>query len=894
MISDLLLRMRSLFRRTAVEHDLDDEIRFHFDQQVAKYLAAGIPREEATRHARLEFGGLDQVKEECRDARGIHFLETLAQDVRYGLRILRKSPGFTVVAVLTLALGIGANTAIFSILESQLWRPLPFPDSERLMEVHTVLRNNPRQWDVLSAAVFRAWQEQSHSFSNLAAYSYPGFRNLTANGTSERVLVMPIGSNFFDTLEVPLAHGRTFLPGEDVPGRDHVAILTDAVWRDRFGSDTQILGRPITIDGESYTVVGTAPSNLRFEYMEDPAIFVPLVARDASEPVMRDLYALGRIAPGATLDRARQELTAILEREVKSEGRQSEDIAAVTNLREDWTQYAAHPLYFFAGAVALVLLIACVNTASLLFARGLARQREFALRAALGAPRRRVIRQLLVETGLLALIGGGVGALVGLWLAGWFVAYLPEAALARHAPIALDPRVFVFALAISIGSALLAGLLPAVFASRTDLNDSLRQNAPGRSASLSQRWIRSSLVAAEIALGLVLLFGAGLFLSSFVRLQEVPRGFDAPGALSFRISLRGDNYAKPDQIQRYFDALAEKLRSMPGVRAVTLGSGLPLTGSESLFATVNVAGRPPLNPHGSFVILHYVATNYFQLLHMHLLTGRTLDSQDVATSPRVALVNRNTAATLFGHEDPTGKVLDFVPDKDRGVPSQDPVQIVGVVDNAQEFGADEVPFDTLYVPFSQHPVPSAFVLLSSDIPRGALATQIRSAAYSLDEDQPVYDMETMDDRITDSLSGARVELFLVSALAGVAMLLVSVGTFGMVAYFVQQRTQEFGIRLALGATPVQILRHAISQALRIGAAGLATGVIVALVVGRLLGQTLYLVPHEHTGMLYAVKIYDPLSMACACAVVLIVVLLASYLPARRAAKVDPLVALRYE
>jgi len=893
MLNDLLSRLRSLFRRKSVEHELDAEVRFHFDQHVAKYVAAGISRDEATRRARLEFGGLDQVKEECRDARGVHLVETLAQDIRYGLRMLRKSPGFTIVAILTLALGIGANTAIFSILESQLWRPLPFPDSEQLMEVHTVLKNNPKQWDVLSALEFRAWQTQSHSFTNLAAYSYPGFRNLTASGTSERVLVMPVASNFFDTLEASLARGRPFLTGEDTPGRDHIAIITDALWHDRLGADPNALGKPIIIDGESYTVVGIAPPSLRFEYIEEPAIFVPLTL-DTSGPVTRNLYAIGRIAPGVTPERARTELRAILDREIKSEGRQSEDVAAVSNLREDWTHYAARHLYFFAGAVALVLLIACVNTSALLFARGLARQREFALRAALGAARGRLIRQLLVETGILALFGGVAGAFTGLWLARVLISSLPEDALPRQGPITLDVRVFLFALAISAASALAAGLLPAVFASRSDLNDSLRQSAPGRSASSSQRSMRSALVVIEIALGFVLLFGAGLFLSSFIRLQQAPRGFDAPGALTFRISLRGNNYSNPDQIQRYFDRLTENLRSLPGVRDLTMGNSLPLTGSEGWFANVKVRGQAPVHPHGLFVVLRSVRSNYFDALGMHLLAGRTIARNDVETSPRVAVINRNAAQELFGHADPLGKVLEFIPDAQRGVAAEEPVEIVGVVENSQEFGADEIPFDALYLPFSQRPYASQYVLISSQIPRGALAAEIRSVAYDLDKDQPVFDMKTMDDRISDSLSGARFNLLLVSALAGVAMLLVSVGTFGMVAYFVQQRTQEFGVRLALGATPATILRHAISQSLRIGAAGLLVGVVAALIIGRLLGQTLYLVPHEHTGMLYAVKMYDPVSMICACGLVIAVLLLASYIPARRAAKVDPLIALRYD
>jgi predicted permease len=892
-LNTLSLRFRSLFHRTAVDHDLDDELRFHLDRQIAANIAAGMPATEARNAALREFDGIDQVREECRDVRKVNWLQDFVQDVRYGVRILRKSPGFTIVAVLTLALGIGANTAIFSILESQLWRPLPFPDSERLVDTHAVLRENPKQWDVLSVRGFRAWREQSHSFVNLTGYNYTNARNFTANGTSERLLVMPVASNFFDTLEIPPALGRAFLPGEETQGSDHVAILSNSLWRDRFASDPAILGKSFTLDGEAYTVVGVAAQRLRLEYIDEPAIFVPL-AVEPSGPVVRNLYVIGRLAPGVTAERARDELTAILDRELKSEGMQSEDTASVTNLRETWTRFGARPLYFFAGAVSLVLLIACVNTAGLLLARGLTRQREFAVRAALGAGRARLMRQLLVESLILALAGGVAGALAGVWLGGLFAAFVPEDALPRHTSVNLDARVLLFTVAVSIVSALLAGLVPAFLSSRGDLNHGLRQGAPGRSASRSQRYARSSLVAVEVALGFVLLFGAGLFLASFMRLQEAPRGFDAPGALTFHVALRGDNYAKPEQMQRYFDSLMDQLRSLPGVRDVTLGSGLPLTGSENWFANVTVAGRPLAHPHGTFGIFHSVTPNYFQALHIRILTGRGFNPQDNATSPRVAVINRNAVQELFGAEDPLGKVLAFVPDERRGVPADPPVQIIGVADNTQEYDANEVPFDTLYVPFSQHPVPSAYFLLASDVPRGALAGAIRSAAYALDKDQPIFDMKTMDDRVADSLQGARFNLSLVGALAGVALLLVFVGIFGAVAYFVQQRTQEFGIRLALGATPAGILRHAINQSLAIGLAGLSIGIVVALIVGRLLGSALYLVPHEHTGMLYGVKIYDPPTLVAACAFLTAAVLLASYFPARRAAKVDPVIALRHE
>jgi putative ABC transport system permease protein len=893
MLSDLWIRVRALFRRKSVETEMEEELRFHLERQVEKYVKSGMSRAEAQRRARVEFGGVELTKEECRDARGVRFVEGLFQDARYGARMLRKSPGFTTVAILTLALGIGASTGAFSILESQLWHPLPFPDSERLVDVHVALRQNVKRWDPLPGGVLHAWREQSRSFMNVAAYVYPSYRNSGASGTSERVIVMAVTSNFLDTLGVAIAQGRGFLIEEETPGQDHVAIISHSLWQERFAADSNLLGRSITVDGEAYTVIGIVPSGLRLEYMDEPAILVPL-ATTKSRPVIRGLYAIGRLAPNATQEQAREELTAILDREMKSEGLQPEDVATVTNLRELWTGFARRPLYFFGGTVALVLLIACVNTAGLLLARGIGRKREMAVRAALGAGRGKLMRQLLVESLMLALAGGAGGALAGMWLARWLSTVVPVETLPRHAPVVLNAQVLLFTLAVSLVSAVLAGLAPAVFASRSDLNDTLRLSAPGKSPSRSQRNARGSLVAIEVALSQILLFGAGLFLASFLRLQEAPRGFEAPGSLTFRVALRGANYAQPDQLRRYFDRFMEQLRSLSGVRTVTLGSGLPLGSESSLYANVRIAGHPSLSSEGSVVFVYSIAPNYFEALRMHLLAGRAFSGQDIESSPRVAILNRNLARGLFGDENPLGKTLEFVSDQRRGMPAEAPVEIIGVAENAQVFGADEVPQDILFVPFLQHPVPAAYLLVASDLPRGPIAQAIRATAYAIDKDQPVFDVRTMDDRVTDSLRGARFNLLLVGALAAVAVVLVSVGTFSMVVYFVQQRTQEFGIRLALGATPGRILRHAVTQAGLIGATGLSTGVIASLILGRLLRHALYLVPHEHMGMLFGVKIYDPFIMGGASALLIVVLLLASYVPGRRATKVDPMVALRYE
>jgi len=381
------IRLTELFRKPRRERELAAEMESHLQLHIDDNLRSGMTSQEARRQALIKLGGLEQIKEIYRDRKGLPMLETLLRDLRYAGRVLRKNAGFSFVVIFTLALGIGANTAIFSVLESQLWRPLPFPDSERLVDVHVVLRKNPRQWDVITNSMCIAWAGQGHAFSSLGFYTSPSSRNLTAGGTSERVRVMELTSSLFETLGIPLQRGRIFLPEEETAGGDHVAILSNALWQTRFASDANVIGKPVTIDGEPYFVVGIASPRLRFEYLPEPAIYVPLTLNPAAK-VMRGIYMIGRLAPGVSAEAARAELDGILQRQLQAEGAKQEDIAAVSNLRVTWTEFSARGLYFFAGAILLVLLIACVNNAGLLLARGLSRQREFALRATLGASRK--------------------------------------------------------------------------------------------------------------------------------------------------------------------------------------------------------------------------------------------------------------------------------------------------------------------------------------------------------------------------------------------------------------------------------------------------------------------------------------------------------------------------
>jgi predicted permease len=888
-------RITNLFRREQFSHDLSEEMRLHKEMRERELREAGASGDEARFAAHRRFGNELKLREESREMWGWRWVDGLARDLRYSTRMLRKNPGFTVVAVLTLALGIGANTAIFSVLESVLWKPLPFPDSERLTSLRWM--NKTGREVGFSISEYIELHASNRSFESMCAYLWPRYHNLTSNGGTERVLLAAVSHDFFDTFQVRPAVGRAFLPEEESAGLNHAAILSRKEWEKIYGVGATLAGQTIVLDDVDYAVVGIAPATLHFEYMEDPDVFVPLELNSAlpMSGTAEALETVGRLRPGVSLASAQKEMEALAERLQKEAPRMDGAFRmAVENLRDIYFEFQQRSLFFFAGAVGLVLIVACVNVAALSLARMMARQREFAIRAALGAGRSILARQSLVESLLLGLIGGGLGTLVAAWSLQGLAAFLPPDYFTRSTHFGIDSRVLAFTLFISIATGLLSGVAPALFATRTNLNRDLSSGSRAVSGSAKQRRARSVLVVAEIAVALVLLFGAGLFVESFKRLSEAPLGFEPNGILAMRMLLRGPRYQQPEQAKIFYQQLLDRVRAIPGMRDAALASNIPMEGSYD--AQYSIVGRPA-KPNGEepSSLVRTVTPNYFRILKTRLLAGREFTDADQENTQRTALINENFARHIFGEEDPVGQELELWSNHGSGpVRDRIRVQIVGVTENTHAFGAEEIDFDDVFLPSMQQPFKSMYLIVKPDLPFGIALDEIRGQVRSLDSQVAIYDVATMEERVEKSVKGAKFNAFLIGVFAAMAIVLVSAGISGAVAYFVQQRTQEFGIRLALGAAPSRILWHAIWQAAALGAVGLVLGVLLSLALGQILRGQLYMVPHVHMGMLYGVGIHDPAMLAGVCLLLASIVLIASYIPARRATKVDPIIALRYE
>jgi putative ABC transport system permease protein len=817
-------------------------------------------------------------------------METLFQDVRYGFRLLLKSPGFTVVAVLTLALGIGANTALFSVINGVLLSPLPFPQSDQLVTLH---ENKPNfEGGSVSYPNFRDWQKDNHSFSSVALARTYAF-SLTGAGEAEQVTGDFVSSDFFPLLGVKPVIGRTFTEDEEPVGAGPVALIGAGLWQRKFGSAPDILGKSITLDGRGYTIVGVIPATLHLNIpgFQEAQVYAPIGQWGNPLLLQRGaglgLHGIGRLKPGVTIEQARADMDGVTRNLASAFPDADKGITAkVTPLKQQMIGHVRSLLLVLLAAVGFVLLIACVNVANLLLARSTGRAREFAVRAALGASQGRVVRQLLTESVLLGLAGGSLGLLLAAWGTHAALGVLP-AALPRAEQVGLDARVLIFTAGISLLVGVLFGLMPALSTSHPDLQETLKQG--GRGSSGARHRTQSVFVVAEMALAVVLLVGAGLTIRSLAKLWSVDPGFNPHNVLTFGLSLPPSIVgAKPDAIRTAFREFDGKIASIPGVQAVSQTWGaVPLSGDDEQLFWLEGQPKPTHENDMNWAIDYIVEPDYLKAMGIPLLRGRFFSPQDNEHSPRVVVIDEVFAQKYFPNQNPIGKRINLNL-------SNQLAEIVGEVGHVNQWGLDADDQQSLrsglYIPCLQmpddfiamSPTGSAVVVRSGNS-GGGLLDSIRSVNAQMSDQQVIYGVQTMDSIISGSLASRRFSMILLGVFAVLALVLASVGIYGVISYVVGQRTNEIGIRMAMGAHRRDILRLILGRGGRLAGLGVAVGLSGAL------GLTQFM-----ASLLYGVRATDPLTFVGVAILLTLVALAACYIPARRAAKVDPMVALRYE
>jgi predicted permease len=867
--------------RGRAEAELDEEIRTHLELEAEQNIESGMSPEEA-RHAALRaFGNVALSKEDTRMMWGLRWLETLWQDVRFGARTLAKSPGFTAVAVIALALGIGANSAIFSAVNTVLLRPLPFKDPERLVVVWEKGNADEFPLNSTSAANFIDWRDQNRVFEGASAMGRASFNLTGGGGEPVRVDGRRVSANLFSLLGVEPRLGRVFLPEEDAPGAGRVVILSYGLWQRRFGSDPGVVGRPVVMNGTSYTVVGVMPPQFQFPSRQDelwvPIAFAP---QEAANRGNNSYEVVGRMKPGVSLEQAQTEMSIITAR-LKQQYPDvvKTDASVVVSLHEQMVGDIRPALLVLLGAVGFVLLVACANVANLLLARAAVRRKEIALRVALGAGRLRLVRQFLTESLLLAFLGGAAGLLLSFWGVNVLKAFIPEN-ISEVSAIGVDARVLVFTLVVSLLTGLIFGLAPAAQAANMDLNEMLKEGGRDSSSGRSGNRVRGLLVVAEVAVSLVLLVGAGLLINSFVRLRNLDPGFRADNLLTMSIVLPQQKYSDHARRVTFFSELTSRVGALPGVRSAAVTNWIPLTMQGDTFG-VSVEGRPDPGPEKRpDVVTRVVSAAYFDTMGIQLLRGRQFDEGvDREDSMPVAVVSETTARRLWPGEDPLSKRL-----QPGGADPDGWIQVVGVAKDVRQFDLTAEPRLQMYLPYAQFQwfVPRQLVV-KTDVEPTSLATAVRKAVWEMDKDQPVSDVRTMEEVLSESIARQRFSALLLGVFAALALALAAVGIYGVMSYAVAQRTREIGIRMALGAQAGSVLRLMIGQGLKLASAGVVLGLAGALLLTRVMSS-----------LLFGVSATDPLTLVTISLVLVGVALLASYIPARRAAKVDPLVALRYE
>ena len=808
------------------------------------------------------------------------------QDVKYGVRMLANSPGFTIVTVITLALGIGANTAMFSAVNGILLRPLPYKDSSRLVDVWGNSASYPGFRMTLSVPEFNDVKAQSHSFERIAAYRLNEM-NWTGHGDPEVVSVTEVSQDVFATLGVSPARGRAFTPDEEVLGKDNVVILSDALWHARFSGDTAVLGKTITLDNSIYTVVGIMPQGFQFQSVDDnlPQLWKPFApsAKIAEGRTQRQSLVIARLRRGVSLRQAQEEAQTIAARMDKDYPKEDEGQGLfLTTMKQGVVADVRPALLILLAAVGFVLLIACVNVANLFLARSWKRRREIAVRAVLGATRARLIRQLLVESVLLAIAGGSAGLALGTWGVDIMRRFAP-ADTPRLAEIGLDYTVFWFTLSISVLTGIAFGLAPALHSSRTDLSASLKDSVAISGSSYNLRGhhrLRSLLVVSEVALAVVLMIGAALMLKSFSRLTHSNPGFRTDHALTAEISLPETKYNSEEKQREFFNSVLSRIQNLPGVQNAALMT-MPLLGDYLSMTPFSVEGQPAKDSrYEPYFEMQVVSPDYFQAAGIPLLAGRAFGESDTKNSPGVVIVNETLARRYWPAGQAIGQRLSRETDKD-GHPLW--LEIVAVAGDTRDVSLTTLPKAEIYLPYSQVASASMNILVRAKGGTSALEPALRDAVWSVDRDQPVQSIVTLDQAVAHSEAEPKFHTLLLGIFAALGLAITLVGIYGVTSYSVSQRTREIGIRMALGARSRDVLRQVLWEGMRLALAGLAIGIIAALALTRVL-----------TSLLFEVRATDPTTFAVVASLLACVALASCYFPARRATKVDPLVALRYE
>ncbi len=880
----LLSRCAGFFNKQRLDQEIDEELRSHIEFAIEENIGRGLSEETARTAALRDFGGVTQTREKYRVQRGLPFLETLASDLRFGVRQLRKSPGFALTALLTLALGIGANTAIFSVVKAVLLAPLPYKNPSRIVAVWTA--NSARDDHKLpsTAGDFAIWKQRSGVFEDLAP-SYDDEKTLTGQGAPQLLIGYAVSANFLRILGVEPQIGRLYRDQEDRPGGPKVALLSNHLWRTTFHSDPNIVGRAITLNGAPYTVLGVMPNG--FNYPASVEVWTPAAIAPSAFDDFNHVYVriLGRLKPGVTLAQA-QKILNELEAQVAASHPDSDsgNRVVLIPIREQLDGDIRKPLLILMGAAGFVLLIACANTAGLALARDAERQKEIAMRFALGATRLRLLRQFMTESLLLAAIGGAAGILLGAVGTHFLLMLFPNdvanLAIPKVGQIPVDRGVYLFALGITLLTAVLFGIAPVLKAIGTEAGSATKESTHNSTASRRSNRSRSIVVVSEVALSLMLLTAAGLVVASFQRVVNVDLGFQPDQVLSLQIFLPPDRYPRTDREKErvLVKEVVKKMNALPGVRSAAATNFLPLSGFWGITSFLLRGQPPPKKGQAPEADRRVITPGYLRTMAIPLLGGRSFTDGDRAGGLQVAMINQTLAKQYFKDKDPIGQELNL-----GAADKPDWCRIVGIAGDVKAFGQDQPTHADIYRPFDQQPFPIIAFTLRTETDPASMVKAAEQALWSVDPDLSVFKAIPMNMLAEQTLAVRRASSVLISAFAVLALVLACIGIYGVMAYAVTQRTQEIGVRMALGAGRADVLRMMMSFGLRLTLLGTVIGLIGTFAAARLLAS-----------LLFEVDAMNPLIFSSAVAVLAGVAILASYLPARKAASIDPMRALRAE